>query len=167
LPHSSELDTIIDEIGVEGYDAIYQDMYDIDCFGCLMYRANRIMANRLNRAFRKTGNNITLEQFRVFLYLWEGNGVLQSELVNKTGKDKASVARTLDVMEKQNLIVRTSTDSDQRQRRIILTNKGKELKDILVPVAIRSNLDYISMIGKEKMDAVRSVLRELLTHLTE
>jgi DNA-binding MarR family transcriptional regulator len=158
---------LLDEIGPEEYNTIYNDMYLLDCLACLIFRSNRIITNRLNREFHKTGNQITVEQFRIFLYLWENNGILQSELVNLSGKDKAGIARTLDVMERQDLIVRTSIESDQRQKRILLTNKGKKLKDVLAPVAVRANMDCISMVGRDKSEVARNILRELIAHLGE
>lgn len=162
----NHMNELLDEIGAEEYERIYKALYDLECLGCLIYRADRIMVNRLNRAFQEAGFNITLEQFRVLLHMWEEDGQLQSHLVEQLGKDKGGMARTLDIMEKKhNLIVRISSKADKRQRRVYLSNKGKELKSTLAPIAVRENLEYFDMIGPENVEIARRILKQLLEKL--
>jgi DNA-binding MarR family transcriptional regulator len=150
-------------MGRERFDEIYKQMYGLDCFGCVVHRIDRLIISRLNEKLRSTGSKITHKQFQILLCLWENDGLLQAELARMAEKDKASLARMLDIMEnKENLVVRATSGSDHRQKRVFLTNKGKELQDILTPAAIELNLEIASMFDAQKMNAIRNELKQLI-----
>lgn len=166
LNEIQQMHHLIDEIGTEKYDEFYKSMYDLECLGCLVFRANRLMVNQLRRRFKQAGHDITVEQFQILLHLWEEDGLSQTDLVTCIKKDKAGLARTLDIMErKMNLILRITSDTDRRQRRVYLTNKGKELKDILAPLAIRQHLKYLSILGEDKVETAQEILKQLVRKL--
>ncbi len=48
------------------------------------------------------------------IFLWEKDGVTQQELCNATFKDKPSMTRLIDNMERQHLVVRISDKKDRR-----------------------------------------------------
>lgn len=166
MTENENMQRLLDDIGSEKYQEMHQSMYQLDCLGCLIFRANRLMVNLLSKRFKSAGYNITVEQFQILLHLWEEDGILQSDLAASIRKDKAGLARTLDIMErKYNLIVRITPDNDHRQKRVHLTNMGKELKDILIPHAVYQHLDYLDILGEEKIETVRHSLMQLLEEL--
>jgi DNA-binding MarR family transcriptional regulator len=156
------MQNLLDEIGHEKYYELYKEMYDLESLGCLIFRVNRLMVNLLNRRFKEAGHDITIEQFQVLLHLWEHDGLLQSDLAECTQKDKASLARTLDIMERKNLIIRIIADSDRRQKQVYLTNKGKTLKDVLLPQAIGQHMEYFEIIGEDNAEITRGILKQLI-----
>lgn len=89
----------------------------------------------LNNAFQESGVNITSEQWGVLKCLWQEEGISQSEIAEKVDKDKASITRILDIMQKNNLIKRCDDELDRRSYRIFLTEEGKSLENKLKPVA--------------------------------
>ncbi len=84
---------------------------------------------KLSRNFRQNGLEITPEQWTVLIFLWEKDGVTQQELCNATFKDKPSMTRLIDNMERQHLVVRISDKKDRRTNLIHLTKDGKELEE--------------------------------------
>jgi DNA-binding MarR family transcriptional regulator len=158
---------LLDEIGQEKYYELYKKMYDLESLGCLIFRVNRLMVNLLSRRFKEASHNITVEQFQILLHLWERDGLLQSDLVVCTQKDKASLARTLDIMERKNLIVRIIADTDRRQKRVYLTNKGKKLKDVLAPQAIGQHMEYLAILGEDNAEIIRGILKQLIEKLQD
>ncbi len=79
--------------------------------------------------FRQNGLEISPEQWTVLIFLWEKDGVTQQELCNATFKDKPSMTRLIDNMERQHLVVRISDKKDRRTNLIHLTTDGKELEE--------------------------------------
>ena len=76
-----------------------------ESLGYVIGRAGRAMANRLNQNFEKAGYDVTCEQWAVLMSLWHKNGQSQKELASITCKDKTSITRLLDGLEKKNLVV--------------------------------------------------------------
>ena len=74
-------------------------------FAILNGKVSAAINRKLSRNFRQNGLEITPEQWTVLIFLWEKDGVTQQELCNATFKDKPSMTRLIDNMERQHLVV--------------------------------------------------------------
>ncbi len=98
-------------------------------FAILNGKVSAAINRKLIRNFRKNGLEITPEQWTVLLFLWEKDGVSQQELCNATFKDKPSMTRLIDNMERQHLVVRINDKKDRRTNKVHLTKTGKDLEE--------------------------------------
>ena len=94
-------------------------------FAILNGKVSAAINRKLSRNFRQNGLEITPEQWTVLIFLWEKDGVTQQELCNATFKDKPSMTRLIDNMERQHLVVRISDKKDRRTNLIHLTKGGE------------------------------------------
>lgn len=98
-------------------------------FAILNGKVSAAINRKLSRNFRQNGMDITPEQWTVLLSLWEKDGVSQQELCKATFKDKPSMTRLIDNMERQNLVMRMPDKKDRRANLIHLTTTGKSLEE--------------------------------------
>lgn len=103
--------------------------------------------------------NVTFEMLQVMVNLWREDGINQQELSRRLLKDKSSLSYVLNNLEKRELIYRKEDVSDKRNKLLIVTSKGLELKATFDPA--------ISEIYKElaielKESAVDDMYSELL-----
>ena len=118
--------------------------------------------NRNNlRNFRQNGLDITPEQWTVLLYLWEKDGVAQQELCNATFKDKPSMTRLIDNMERQQLVVRMSDRKDRRTNKIHLTATGKNLEEKARFIANKTLKEALHGLTLEELKVSQEVLRKI------
>lgn len=82
----------------------------------------------LNRAFKMADLNITTEQWTILCSLWEEDGQTQQSLSDNTFKEKASVTRLLDTLERNMYITRQPNPNDRRTNLIYLTERGTQLE---------------------------------------
>lgn len=130
-------------------------------FAILNGKVSAAINRKLYRSFRQNNLEITPEQWTVLIFLWEKDGVNQQELCNATFKDKPSMTRLLDNMERQHLVVRISDKRDRRTNLIHLTRAGRELEEkarSIVALALREALDGVSM---EELNVSQEVLRKI------
>ena len=116
-------------------------------FAILNGKVSAAINRKLYRNFRQNGLEISPEQWTVLIFLWEKDGVTQQELCNATFKDKPSMTRLIDNLEKQQLVVRSPGVKDRRINLIHLTDKGRELEVAtkpLVTAIMRTALDGFS-----------------------
>lgn len=116
-------------------------------FALMSGKLSAAINRKLYRSFRKLSIDITPEQWTVLYYLWSRDGVTQQELCNVTFKDKPSMTRLIDNLEKQQLVVRSPGVKDRRINLIQLTDKGRELEVAtkpLVTAIMRTALDGFS-----------------------
>ena len=103
--------------------------------GLILSRTHRILATRLAQKFSEEGHDFSLDQWIVMMRLWVDDGQTQQQLANKSFKDKTSITRLIDTLEKKDLVVRVPDKIDRRAKLVYLTNKGKEIQKELLPHA--------------------------------
>jgi DNA-binding MarR family transcriptional regulator len=103
--------------------------------GFVLNQAANSLKKELNQAFRKAGFDVTAEQWSILNRLWEKDGVSLNELADRTFKDNASITRTVDLMEKKELVERREDPKDRRSRLVFLREPGRQLQVGLVPCA--------------------------------
>jgi DNA-binding MarR family transcriptional regulator len=140
--------------------------YDIEnSFGSIVRRADMALMNRLNQNFKNTGYDITTEQYRALVNLWNQNGQTQRELAEATGKNKASVTRLINGLEKRNLVVRVPNRLDNRNNLIYLTDKGKQIPQTLTNLARQTVNEALMGISEEKQALCKDVLCAVVDNL--
>ena len=107
----------------------------IQSLGFALNRTTLRMRNELLKKFKANMLDISVDNWVILNRLWEKDGWTQSELANMTYKDKASMTRIIDGMEKKRLLERKPDPFDRRVYKIFLTNKGREMKDQLSHLA--------------------------------
>lgn len=136
-------------------------------FAILNGKVSAAINRKLYRNFRQNNLEITPEQWTVLLFLWEKDGVTQQELCNATFKDKPSMTRLIDNMERMHLVVRTSDKSDRRINLIHLTQTGRELKERTRFIANRTLKEALYGLTVEELRVSQNVLRKIFTNTKE
>ena len=113
-------------------------------FALLSGKISTAINRKLYRNFRKMNIDITPEQWTVLYYLWSKDGVTQQELCNTTFKDKPSMTRLIDNLEKQGLVTRSSDARDRRINIIRLTEKGSGLEEVTQALVVRGFVGAVS-----------------------
>jgi len=140
--------------------------YDIEgSLGSIVRRAEQALINRLNQHFRLSGYNITTEQYRILVNLWNKDGQNQQELAQCTLKNKASITRLINGLEKKNLVVRILDRNDNRNNLIYLTKMGKEFAPVLVQLAQKTLKEAQTGITGEETEVCKTVLRRVIQNI--
>jgi DNA-binding MarR family transcriptional regulator len=133
--------------------------------GFRVYRLNQLFRAALYRAFEAEGHAMTPEQWIVLVRLWQDDGATQTELVESTLKDKATLSRILDVMERNGLVLRRLDPVDARSRRVHLTRVGKDLRASFMPV-VRAMVERIEAgIPEADLEVARRTMLRLEANL--
>lgn len=130
-------------------------------------RTARALEKRLQNIFLRAGHNITVEQWMVMLLLWQQNGQVQQQIADAIAKDKATVTRLINGLEKRNLIVRVPDKNDRRQKHIFLTNLGKQLEEDLIMLSIENAGYAQEHIPPEDIQKCSDVLYKVYERLTQ
>ena len=92
-----------------------------------------ILNSRIKKHFddRLEENNINMtpEQYLVMDILWDEQSLSQQRIADIIQKDKNSVTKFIDSLEKKNLVFRTVDANDRRINKIELTEEGRRLKE--------------------------------------
>ena len=138
-------------------------IYEHEVLEILTGKISSTINRSLLRAFAAGGLNISTEQWSVLAVLWEKDKVTQQTICDLTRKDKPSMTRLIDNLEKRNLVVRVSDPSDRRINLIHLTDEGANMQ-------VKANEIVQSVITKALVgidDDALNEARQLLLHIMD
>ncbi len=104
---------------------------------------------------------LTPQQFGLLGFLWQEDGISQSLLSAKSQIDRTTMGGLIDRLEKEGLVMRRPDPADRRAYRICLTEKGKTLEPVLVPVALRAQAEFIARLEPNEVETLTSLLQKL------
>ena len=128
--------------------------------------ASTAVARRMQKNFRQAGLDITIEQWSVLYHLWKEDCLSQQELCNRTFRDKPSITRFIDNLEKQKLVKRMPSKEDRRINLVCLTETAKELQDRTIELANQTMSEALVGVNKEEIETVKTVLQRVYDNLT-
>ncbi len=123
--------------------------------------ATTAVARRLQKNFRNAGLEITVEQRSVLYHLWKDDGLRQQELGNRTFRDKASITRLIDNIEKLGLVERIASKEDRRVNLVYLTDAAKPLQEKTYELANQTMNEALQGISKEEIEIVKNVFQRV------
>jgi MarR family transcriptional regulator, organic hydroperoxide resistance regulator len=117
------------------------------------------------KEFLQHGLELTPEQWIVLVQLWEEDGQSQTALSECTLRDKPTMSRILDTMEKTGLVTRQADAKDARTKRVLLTGTAQKLRPKLVPVAKRLVARLEQGISDADLETTHRTLSRMLENL--
>ena len=137
---------------------------DID-IGMLMSQVDRLCTKKFGQNAQKFGIDISQDQWMVLGPIWKNKGISQKDIAEYCGKDKTSVTKIIDTLEKKNLLVRVPDQLDQRVKRVVLSNKGKEMMENSMVVMEQTRNEVRKGISDQEIDLFKIVLSKIYNNL--
>ncbi|MEN7550044.1 MarR family transcriptional regulator [Rapidithrix thailandica] len=125
-----------------------------------------LLINKINQNFLKAGFDITAEQLKMLVVLWNEDNRTQNELGESVGKFKTSVTKLVDGLEKRHLIQRVPHPTDRRSNLIQLTAMGKNIEKQLTPIVKKTLDEAHKNIPQEHLIIFQEVLQQIEKNLT-
>lgn len=133
--------------------------------GAAIGKTHKMMLKSINRRFKEAGLDIHAEHFIVLIHLWEQDGQNQQWLGEEAGKDKTSVTRAINGLEKRNMVLRVPDKQDKRHNLIYLTQLGKDLKEVIMPLMMGIIHKALADVDKGELQTCMKVLSKVYKNL--
>jgi len=109
-------------------------MYDIEkSIGFLLAKAHQQGWAMFSKEIGRY--DLTPPQFSVLAFLWQQDGLTQTELSDKTQIDRTTLGGLIDRLEKQGMVERRAHPQDRRAHLVYLTEKSRNQSEKLGEVA--------------------------------
>lgn len=115
---------------------------------------------------RKNDVPLTPEQFMLIDLLWNQGEMTQQQLADQLQKDKNSVTKLVDAIEKKGFVVRKQNPHDRRSNTLLLTEKANELKPGAKQKGISILDQILEGISEDELRSFLSTLRKLNANMT-
>ena len=117
------------------------------------------------RAFAHEEVDITTEQWSVLSCLWHEDKVTQRELCDLTTKDKPSMTRLIDNLQRSKMVVRVPHSTDRRINLIHLTQYGASLREKVTGIVQRILDKALTDVSEDEIAISRKVLTKIINNL--
>ena len=136
-----------------------------EVFSILTGKISSTINKALLRAFAQEGLSITTEQWSVLTCLWKEDRVTQGELCELTRKDKPSMTRLIDNMQRNKIVVRVPYPTDRRVNLIHLTQYGADLREQVNRIVQGIVDKALTNVSDEEGSTARNLLNKISNNL--
>ena len=109
---------------------------------------------------------LTPEQFLLIDLLWNQGSMSQQQLADQMQKDKNSVTKLVDAIERKGFVMRQQNASDRRSNTLVLTEKALELRDHAKQKGISILDEMLEGISEAELRSFLSTLNKLNVNMT-
>lgn len=128
---------------------------------------NRVLFKRANRYLVNSGYAVRAEQIPLLMAIYMGGAQSQQQLAEETGKDKASVLRTVRSLAGYGYIDIADDPCDGRKHVITLTDAGVELMDKILDIVARVDRMLFSAIGETDKNRLIHIMSKISNRLRD
>ena len=127
--------------------------------------ASTAVARRLQKNFKQANIDITIEQWSVLYHLWKEDGLSQQELCLRSFRDKPSITRLVDNLEKLKMVKRVASKQDRRINLIYLTEAATDLQNTTMDMANQTLNEALAGVNETDIELCKSVLVRVYENL--
>ncbi|HRB31074.1 MAG TPA: MarR family transcriptional regulator [Ferruginibacter sp.] len=128
-------------------------------------KASTAIARRLQKNFKQSGLDITIEQWSVLYHLWKEDGISQQQLCESTFRDKPSITRLVDNLEKLKMVKRVPSKDDRRINMIYLTPEALKLQEQSMQLANQTLNEALVGVTNGQVEIAKEVLQQVYENL--
>ncbi|MFX3632837.1 MAG: MarR family winged helix-turn-helix transcriptional regulator [Candidatus Pristimantibacillus sp.] len=111
--------------------------------------------------------DLTPEQWSVLYRVREEDGLIQKDLAIRSGKDKPTTTRILDVLEAKGYITKQAGKQDRRSFHVFITEQGTAIADAIEPIEYQTVQDVSETLSDEEYRLLVQLLNKLNQQGTE
>jgi len=122
--------------------------------GYAIGKTNWYLKTLLNKLLREEECGITNEQWLVLKVIDANPAVSQTEIAEKSQKEKTNITRIIDLLEKNGFIERRRDEKDRRMYRIHATEEGKKVLKAVNPITQKTEEICAQTLNKKQVKEI-------------
>ena len=129
---------------------------------CICFQLGKTL-RQVSKAYRReiASFDLTHGQFFMIVAIMEEEGLLPSEIADKTSQDRATTTGLLDRLEKDGWIERRPDTRDRRSLRIFLTPHASQRREAILQLFEETNQKFLSCFTQREWRQMQGFLDRL------
>ena len=112
----------------------------------------------------KLGYKITINQILLMIQIDRKPEISLVELAELLFKDVASITRMTDLLVKEEFVERRENKNDRRKKDLKITEKGKKILDVAIPVILENRKTAQKNITEEERETLYDILNKIIVN---
>lgn len=105
--------------------------------------------------------DLPLSHFYILRLQWDGHGSTQGSLARNSFMTESAASQVIQQMVKSGLLERSVDETDRRKRLVVLTEKGKKLREEVVNYGLYTSSKHSPVISKKDIRTTIDVLQQI------
>lgn len=136
-----------------------------DRIGSVIYVVGSLIRAFSSQTFTEKKFGITPEQYLILLLILENESVYQRQMCEITLKDRANIARIVEILLQKELIEKKIDSNGRRIYKIAATQKGKDLINTIAPCDAHLREHITKGISEEELNITRQTLEKIKSNI--
>lgn len=132
-----------------------------DRIGSIVYVVGSLVRGLSSQTFNEKGFGITPEQYLILLLIIENEGVYQRQICEITLKDRANIARIVEILLQKGFIKKIADSNGRRIYKIVATQKGKDIIKTVAPCDMDLRYFITRGISEEDLEVTKRTLEKI------
>jgi MarR family transcriptional regulator, organic hydroperoxide resistance regulator len=129
--------------------------------GYAIGKTNWYLKTLINKLLREEECSITNEQWLVLKVIDANPGMSQTEVAEKSQKEKTNITRILDLLEKSGCIERRKDERDRRYYRIHATDEGENVLKTVNPITEKTEEICTQSLSRKQIKEMIALLERV------
>lgn len=138
-----------------------------DTLGPNLGKTMKLIEHCIDDLLANKGFNLTKMQFILLHKVHEQNGACQNELAFASNRNKSTLARAINVLEKKNYIARIPSEEDKRVNQLFVTKTGLDVIERSTPIFEEMRSIIYKGISEEEANQVIEILKRVRANVNE
>ncbi|WP_042704216.1 MarR family winged helix-turn-helix transcriptional regulator [Methanobrevibacter arboriphilus] len=126
----------------------------------LILKVNHIIRREVQ--IKLSEHDLLWEQYITLSRIYRFEGLNQKKLADESLRNGAAITRTLNVLEKKDLVKREKSSKDKREFLIYLTDNGRKLYKETEKIYLDNTKKFDSIFSQEELDQLRKLLNRFI-----
>lgn len=130
--------------------------------GSLIYITGTLIRGFSTQTFTEKAFELTPDQYVILNLLLENDEIMyQRQLAEIMFKDRANISRIIDIMHRNGLIEKVPDSNGRRIYKLVVTEKGKEIRNRVLPTDKELRAVITENISEEELNSIFHILEKM------
>lgn len=130
--------------------------------GSLIYITGTLIRGFSTQTFTEKEYELTPDQYVILNLLLENDEIMyQRQLAEIMFKDRANISRIIDIMHRNGLIEKIPDSNGRRIYKLVVTEKGKEIRNRVLPTDKELRAVITENISEEELNSIFHILEKM------
>ena len=130
--------------------------------GSLIYITGTLIRGFSTQTFTEKEYELTPDQYVILNLLLENDEIMyQRQLAEIMFKDRANISRIIDIMHRNGLIEKVPDSNGRRIYKLVVTEKGKEIRNRVLPTDKELRAVITENISEEELNSMFHILEKM------
>lgn len=135
-----------------------------ECINFLLTRAQQTVFQYVKANLSQF--DVTPAQYGILKCLWNENGQTPKQIAKILSLDGSTITGVIDRMESKGLVIRTPDPDDRRTLKVIITDKGLELREQIEKVIEEVNEYILEIFTRDEQEQLKKFLELIANRQT-